>query len=179
MRQWRLAHGIQPRVHDLEQRFWSKVDKNGPNGCWVWTGDTVRDTHRYGRIWTNQRSQTTHRLSWQLHFGPIPNGALVCHHCDNPPCVRPEHLFLGADLHNNRDMVRKGRARHPKGPAHPLYGRGDLIRGSRNPNAKLTDADVAEIRRLRAEGWTQQKIADKFGVNQTWVSGLLRGRRAA
>ena len=177
MRQWRLAHGIQPRVHDKTQRFWAKVDKDGPNGCWVWTGDTVRGPHRYGRLWTDKRPVTTHRYSWQIHFGPIPDGALVCHHCDNPPCVRPDHLFLGTDRDNIHDMIRKGRAYHPRGEAHQFYRRGDLMRGERGPNARLKDKQVAEIRRLYATGkYTQTALAEQFGVVQSHVSKIVLGK---
>lgn len=179
MRQWRLAHGIRPRVAaDPAVRFWAKVKLGGPKDCWEWVGGRVPGPHPYGKFYIRTDKPTlAHRFSWQLRFGPIPRDTFVCHHCDNPPCVNPEHLFLGTDRDNIHDMIAKGRARHPRGEAHPLYLRGDLQRGARNPNAKLTDADVAEIRRLRADGWTQQRIADKFGVHQSWVSALLRGRR--
>lgn len=178
MRQWRLAHGIQPRVTDPVQRFWAKVDKSGPNGCWVWIGDRVRGPHRYGRLWTNRRPKLAHRISWEIHVGPIPSGALVCHHCDNPPCVNPEHLFLGTDRDNNHDMIAKGRARHPKHTTLWRQRLSDSQRGARNSNARLTDAQVAAIRRLYAAGQhSQQAIADRFGVHQTWVSSIVRGKR--
>jgi hypothetical protein len=82
-------------------RFWPKVRKD--RGCWVWTGATT--TTGYGRL----SGQPAHRLSWEIHHGPIPAGLFVCHRCDNPGCVRPDHLFLGTHEANMADMVAKGR----------------------------------------------------------------------
>lgn len=98
-----------------EDRFWAKVDKSGD--CWVWTASVFRERLGYGKFQTGSnrgesRVAYAHRVSWELHFGPIPNGLFVCHHCDNPPCVRPDHLFLGTAADNVRDMDRKGRDRH-------------------------------------------------------------------
>lgn len=92
----------------LEERFWKKVLKT--EGCWLWLGAPT--TVGYGLIWANRRNWFAHRLSWQFHCGPIPegdgyHGMCVLHHCDTPLCVRPDHLFLGAD--NNADMMMKGR----------------------------------------------------------------------
>jgi len=97
-----------------QQRFWNYVDKNGANGCWVWTAS--RHRFGYGLLVKEQsttkkrgRHRTAHRLSWELHNGAIPKGLSVLHHCDNPPCVNPAHLFLGTQADNNRDMFAKGR----------------------------------------------------------------------
>tara|TARA_Y100000310_G_scaffold14352_1_gene14541 strand:- start:175 stop:714 length:540 start_codon:yes stop_codon:yes gene_type:complete len=96
----------------LEERFWAKV-KKGP-GCWLWTGATRPGG--YGNLFTfrdkGRRNHFTsaHRASWEIHYGPIPDGLLVCHRCDNPPCVKPEHLFLGTNKDNQRDRRQKGRA---------------------------------------------------------------------
>lgn len=91
-------------------RFWNKVDRSGD--CWTWQGS--RDRKGYGRVSVNQRPVLAHRFSWTLSHGPIPDGLCVLHKCDNPPCVNPEHLFLGTIADNNRDMVAKGR--------HARYG---------------------------------------------------------
>jgi hypothetical protein len=103
-------------------RFWSKVNKDGPipehcpelGPCWIWTGYLAKKG--YGSI-SSGRSQgehpfkpiNVHRVSWLIHYAEIPEGLSVLHHCDNPPCVRPDHLFLGTPHENTQDMMRKGR----------------------------------------------------------------------
>ena len=88
----------------LADRLWNRVRKG--SSCWTWTGATQ---HGYGYIGENGKILRTHRVSWTLHHGPIPDGLCVLHHCDNPPCVRPSHLFLGTHTDNMKDMVSKGR----------------------------------------------------------------------
>lgn len=78
-------------------------------GCLEWKG--TRTFENYGRLFVRRRSIRAHRLAWELVHGPIPDGLCVCHQCDNPPCVNPDHLFLGSHQDNNRDAVRKGRSR--------------------------------------------------------------------
>ena len=93
----------------LTDRFWSKVDTSGE--CWTWTADL--DDHGYGRLGIGRkRIEPAHRVAWTLANGPIPEGLRVLHHCDNPPCVRPDHLFLGTQADNMADMMAKGRARN-------------------------------------------------------------------
>ena len=99
-------------VVDVETRFWSKVDKSGE--CWTWTAGL--DSHGYGRFHTGvQRS--AHRVAWEFAVGRVPDGLWVLHACDNPPCVRPDHMFLGTARDTTADMIAKGRARG-FGPVH-------------------------------------------------------------
>lgn len=96
----------------IHLRFWRRVSKS-PNGCWMWKGS--KDGGGYGTISTARGSAPAkaHRLSWEMRNGPIPPGQFVCHHCDTPACVNPDHLFLGTQKDNMRDCSRKGRV-NPK-----------------------------------------------------------------
>ena len=135
----------------LEVRFWKKV-KKGPS-CWEWTGS--RDRKGYGRIAATLavRNLKAHRISYQLHVGPIPPGLSVLHKCDNPGCVRPDHLFLGTNADNMQDMISKGR--------------GGL--GERNPGARLTAADIEDIRKSRSRGESFRSIAARLHVSPSCV----------
>ncbi|HEX6786952.1 MAG TPA: HNH endonuclease [Acidimicrobiales bacterium] len=138
-------------------RFWERVTKT--DTCWLWTG--YRQAGRYGMLRVVEGATRTvgvHRLSWELHYGPIPDGLLVCHTCDVRACVRPDHLFLGTPTDNVQDMLAKGRGR--LGDAHP--------------NARLTAESVREIRRQRAEeGATGVDLAQRFGVGRSTVYRML------
>lgn len=91
------------------ERFWSHVNKDGD--CWLWTGSL--NNHGYGTFGSGELS---HRISWVFAYGTIPVGLFVLHHCDNPLCIRPEHLFLGTQSDNVRDMLAKGRASWQRQP---------------------------------------------------------------
>lgn len=99
----------------VSERFWEKVDKSGE--CWVWTASTHHQWG-YGHFKFRGKVAQAHRVSWEMHNGPIPEGLLVCHRCDNPPCIRPAHLFLGTDADNATDMVAK--RRHYRGTHNVL-----------------------------------------------------------
>lgn len=147
----------------LAERFWAKVAKS--DGCWEWTAART-PMWGYGHIRVGGHTgsiQGAHRVSWTLANGPIPPGMEVCHRCDNPPCVRPDHLFLGTGQANSDDKMAKGRDRKALGAA--------------NGRAKLTADQVAEIRRRVAAGETQTSVARDFGVNSAHVSRLVRGLR--
>ena len=144
-------------VHCGMDRFWNKVDKG--DGCWPWKAATSEKG--YGRFWLNNTMVGAHRLSWELANGSIPDGMHVCHHCDNPLCVNPDHLFLGEPADNTADMMAKGR----------------VARGDRLPHTKLTDDEVREIRSIT--GRTHQSIADEFRVSRTVVTRVLNRTRRA
>lgn len=99
----------------LSERFWAKVDKRGPSECWLWTG--AKGPTGYGHLNNKSGSNIAHRISYELHFGPIPQDMCVCHNCpggDNPSCVNPSHLWLGTQLENIADMKQKGNFRPVK-----------------------------------------------------------------
>jgi hypothetical protein len=156
------------------ERFWRHVHKV-EIGCWEWTASL--NTSGYGQFnaTSGQPPIRAHRYSWVLHFGSIPDGFFVCHHCDNPRCVRPDHLFLGTAEHNNRDARRKGRI-VPAGPGN--------WRGTRSEEhiarfvatvRRLTDADIAQARRRYADGESCRSIARRLGCAHTTISRLIAG----
>ena len=157
-------------METLEERFWKYVDK--ADGCWNWSGTKRPDG--YGVLGAGGRSAglvRAHRLSWRLHNGEIPNGMFVCHHCDNPGCVNPVHLFLGSAKENNADMRLKGRGSNPpKQCGSRNYRRQNPPHGESNPASKVTWEIVAEIRALYASGMTAPALAKMVGLSrgQTW-----------
>lgn len=145
------------------ENFWNKVSKAPhPKGCWEWTAN--RHYKGYGLFGFGRKTHKTHRVAYRLTKGEIPDGIQVCHHCDNPPCVNPEHLFLGTNKQNSDDMMAKGRNKPLKGEANKGGG-------------KLTWENVREIRALRATGLSQQSIADKFAVSQPMIGLIVRGEK--
>lgn len=146
----------------LADRFWAKVEKRGPGGCWEWTA--YRDPHGYGRISVGGAQggmQLASRVAWELeHRSPVGCGH-VCHRCDNPPCVNPAHLFLGDPATNSADMVAKHRQMH----------------GGRHVNAKLTEELVLQLRaEYAAGGISQRALAAAHGVSQSALGNALRGK---
>jgi hypothetical protein len=159
----------------VEKRFWAKVHKT--EGCWL---RTARQERRgYGSFMMDRGSAKwrpvgAHRVAWELTNGPIPDGLCVLHRCDNPSCVRPEHLYLGTNLVNSQDMVSKGRQacgdRSGK-TVHPER----TARGERNGSAKLTENDVKDIRtRFANGGITKVSLALEYGVRDALISKIIK-----
>jgi len=150
----------------LAERFWPKVIKG--DGCWSWAAST--DHNGYAQMSRGGRGEgmtRASRISWELHHGPIPDGLFVLHRCDNPLCVRPDHLELGNQSKNMGDAKR--RVRLSVGSAHPVP------RGITHWKAKLTDEQIETIRRLRGEGVGSTVLAAQFGVSRTHIKRIVRG----
>jgi HNH endonuclease len=149
----------------LHDRLIAKIRVDSEMGCWVFTGFCLKNG--YGRIkGSGQQVILAHRASWEVFRGTIPDGLLVLHHCDNRPCVNPDHLFLGTVWDNTHDMLAKGRDRHPK--EQPSK------QGELHHNARLTEAQVLEIRQRKKE--PRRVLAEEFGLNRRYVSTLIRGQ---
>lgn len=154
----------------FEQRFWEKVDKSNPDGCWHWTGAT-QTPWGYGsfnRGNHNGKSHTdvAHRVSYELTYGEIPQGLFVCHRCDNPICVNPDHLFLGTHQDNMIDMHQKGRSiEHIKPERH--------ARGERQHLAKLTADQVLQVRAMHDTGVSYSKLAKLFHVSKSSIYSII------
>ena len=153
-----------PKPRPLSERLFSRVSKQ-PSGCWDFTGS--RNRRGYGSIYSHDHRKhiRAHRASWYLSHGEVPPGVLVCHKCDNPSCVNPEHLFLGTRRDNVRDMLEKGRS----------FDRRAAMIGERRA-AKLNWEKVREIRRLAENGCHVKTLAQEYGVTPANIRAILRGK---
>lgn len=149
---------IQYTPADVE-RFWDKVNKNGPvpvhrpelGPCWEWIGGCTKAG--YGQAWAGMHIWYAHRLSFYLDNGSLPDDHYICHHCDNPPCVRPTHIFAGTSQQNNDDCRRKGR----------------------RAKTKLTWADIVTIRSV-GRAASHRDLGKYFGVSHVQIGQIVRGR---
>jgi hypothetical protein len=133
--------------------FWPKVTMVTV-GCWEWDG--LRDRQNYGVVSHNGKRDSTHRVSWELSYGIIPDGMCVLHRCDNPPCVRPTHLFLGTRGDNNRDRSAKGR-------------------NSRKSRKTLSTDQVLYVRSMKGIK-SGSILAEELDVSQPTISSIWTGR---
>ena len=141
-----------------EDRFFAKIEKSA--NCWIWKG-AINSTG-YGTFFLSLKNIPAHRASWIIHNGDIPKNMEVCHHCDNPICVNPGHLFIGTHGDNMRDMQKKGRRK----PSRMV--------GAINPMSVLSKEDVENIRDIYSlGGLTQKQIGAYFGVKQTTISAIV------
>lgn len=146
---------------ERETLFWDKVEKGeADDDCWVWTA--FRNAGGYGLFWTGEtrpsgakRMSLAHRWAYERFVGPVPDGLYVLHRCDNPPCVRPEHLYAGTQLQNMQDKARRGR-------------------NASTGLKKLTSEQVLEIRRLYGEGdVSHAELGKRFGVTRKNISQIV------
>lgn len=146
---------------DRMNRFWKKVDRRGPDECWEW--QAASSTRGYGSFSVGGKRKLAHRVSWEIHNGPIPDGLVVRHKCDNPGCVNPDHLELGTQSDNIIDAVTRGRHKfNPEGPPR-----------------KLTECEEAEVVRVMSDAVrgtrsiAARSLMRRFGISWGTVYNIL------
>lgn len=153
----------------IEERFWSKVNKNGKlilgAPCWEWTDAPMNKGYGVFGYDNSRKKALAHRFSWELQNGPITNGLHCLHKCDNPPCINPDHLFLGTPADNAKDKVKKGRQSHAV-----------IFQGEEYPHSKLTTKDVLEIREKYPDV-SQRALGRIYGVSQHMIWQIINRRR--
>lgn len=149
------------KITSISDRFWEKVNIRGKDECWIWL--SAKDINGYGRFYAGKfngkrKYILAHRQSYELTYGDIKDNLHVCHTCDTPSCVNPSHMFLGVAADNIKDMVSKNRQ----------------ARNENHSQAKLTNVEVTEIRKLWGTGhYLQREIAEKFGVGRQEIGNIV------
>lgn len=139
-----------------EKHFWERVDKKGVDDCWEWT--RCKNMHGYGKLSWRGRLTKAHRVAWMLTYGDLKPTDWILHHCDNPACCNPKHLYVGDHAQNTRDAVERHCYRF----------------GADHPMAKLTEKDVMNILALKGKD-SQNSIANRFGVNSETIRQIMIG----
>lgn len=157
------------RTVPIEKRFWKYIKKT--EYCWEWIGS--KDRKGYGKLWESQfetrKIKAAHRLSYELHKGSINDHLCVCHKCNNPACVNPDHLYLGTQAENMKDAVDQGRTKKSQQWI-------DNQKGSNNPASKVTENQVREIRKIMSTQnyrGLQAELCRKYGVNKTTIRYIV------
>jgi len=156
-----------PKMTQEQNReaFWKKVDKRGDDECWNWKGwiqsGTMSTGGGYGKFCEgHNKFYLPHRYSWMITKGPIPEGMLVCHKCDNRACCNPNHLFLGTHKDNSQDCIKKGR----------------WPSGDRSVNAKITQIQAEEIKKRYIPRKNSGELAKEFGIDPKYVWALAHNK---
>jgi hypothetical protein len=148
---------------DAQEKFWSYAKILGTDCCWEWQG--ALDSYGYGTFNfqyepKRRKGILSHRISYFLTHGNLPDHLLVCHHCDNTKCVNPQHLFLGTHNDNRHDSIKKNR--HCRGEGQHAH--------------KLTEKQVIQVRQFYQEGMTYAAIGEKFGMTKTGIWAVVSGK---
>jgi hypothetical protein len=164
---WRRTRGqtrapaLNLRTLTPAQRFWAKLDKRGPDECWPWKKVSHRSGHGEFFVSRERGKVPAHSYALELATGEAcPSGKECCHHCDNPPCCNPAHLYFGTRLQNVHDAISRGRHQH----------------GERHSTSFLTEREVLEMRVRFAAGETQPALASVYGIGEAYISQIVNGR---
>lgn len=150
------------KMKSIREQVWDRV-KVTPSGCWEWQG--ARDKKGYGSVRVKGKTRRVHRLAWELTYGGVPVSLLVCHRCDNPPCINPEHLLAQTSKENTMDMERR------------IRYKGRFKIGRIPENRKFTPAKISAIRRKYRTGTcTQKELAAKHSTSQGHISNIITER---
>lgn len=152
------------KIERLKKSFEKHVIRQ--EGCWSWKGPIAKGGYPVMSCRRKVGSDRGHKVSWIIHYGPIPKRMHVCHKCDNPICTNPEHLWIGTFKQNNDDKIAKGRGR---------YGPLPVFKGSLNPGSVLNEEKVKEIKKLLNEGHSSYGIGKEFGVSKTTILRIKNG----
>lgn len=147
------------RKRSVAERFWEKVRRGAPDECWVWTGGKTRAGYGMFNRGGDDGIEYAHRFVLVLDKVDV-SGKFVCHRCDNPACVNPDHLFLGTQSDNMADCARKGRS----------------ASGTRNGQSKLSNTDVAAVLSEISSGTLHRELASRYGVSMTLISQIRNGK---
>ena len=145
---------LDSQKRDIIHRILENISIN-ENGCWEW--NKSKSKSGYAKIWYRGSTMRGNRVSYLAFIGDIPEGILVCHHCDNRSCINPDHLFLGTHKDNCHDSIQKCRHAH----------------GEKSSKSKLKSEHITEIRKLYSSGISQEKISKKYNVNQSCISSII------
>ena len=157
------------RFKSTEEKFLEKVDKRSDDECWLWLA--AMNYQGYG-MFRSGGYITAHRYSWSLYQdAPIPKGMFICHHCDNPSCVNPKHLFLGTRKDNTRDMWNKNRH-----PAPVIGNQSDDVLGEKNPRSILKTKDVLVIRKLFTDGVSQIELSALYNIKKPAIWKIVHNK---